>query len=530
MQSAVASIDSDDGFDRFAEQCRSNFLDRMSKYGPHLFVVDAGDLYSTYLSELQVDQRQVHTCSCCKQFIDRFGSLAFINGAGQLISAIWSGDAEGIYSLAGESLRHLVEHGKVTGVFLSAVDELGTPQTGEWSHFSLALPRAVLYRAKKPTAGQAMAQKHEDFGTLSRGLAEFKRETCAQAVTLLRGDALNRSEKVLGPASWLLNVHDMIRGAENREHRENIKWLAVAGAPAGFCTPRSTMIGTVLEDIEAGKSFEQVKQSFAAKMHPLRYQRPQAAPSMGNIAAAEKLVEELGIGPSLERRFARLDEIEKVWTPSPVADQPDGTGGVFGHLKARVQGPTPPLEMAPQTVTWVKFARDVLPIARKMSILMQSRMNFCALVTAVNADAPPILQWDREERRNPVSWYVYHNGSGPSDWGLMSGDWVPVTAIALQPSMWGDADPHGLHGKSAILLLEGAKDQRNSSLALFPETLRSVLNPARATIEAHSKSKRLAGEAEASANGIRVGQGNDAHRIRVTTSIGVEDFHIDRWE
>src|SRR5207253_1562968 len=35
--------------------------------------------------------------------------------------------------------------------------------------------------------------------------------------------------------------------------------------------------------------------------------------------------------------------------------------------------------------------------------------HFMALITATRPEAPPILQWDSEERRNPVSWY-YHSG------------------------------------------------------------------------------------------------------------------------
>jgi hypothetical protein len=70
------------------------------------------------------------------------------------------------------------------------------------------------------------------------------------------------------------------------------------------------MIGTLLEDIHVGLPFDDFKAKFAAKMHPLQYQRPQAAPKVGAIAQAEKLVEQLGIVRSLKRRFARLDDLD----------------------------------------------------------------------------------------------------------------------------------------------------------------------------------------------------------------------------
>lgn len=41
-------------------------------------------------------------------------------------------------------------------------------------------------------------------------------------------------------------------------------------------------------------------------MNPLQYQRPQAAPSAGNVAQAERIVEKLGIANSLEAALCPL--------------------------------------------------------------------------------------------------------------------------------------------------------------------------------------------------------------------------------
>ena len=113
------------------------------------------------------------------------------------------------------------------------------------------------------------------------------RYSLAQALKLLKSEALYRSEKVLGQAQWLYDLH---RALPSRRNRDHVLWRAVAAAPAGFCHPRSSMIGTLLEDLAAGMPFDDVSRRFAEKMHPLLYQRPQAAPSAGNIAQAEKIV------------------------------------------------------------------------------------------------------------------------------------------------------------------------------------------------------------------------------------------------
>jgi hypothetical protein len=285
------------------------------------------------------------------------------------------------------------------------------------------------------------------------------------------------------------------------------------------------MIGTLLEDIAAGLSFEVAARRFAEKMHPLQYQRPQAAPSAGNIAAAEKLVEQFGIARSLERRFARLDELETVW--GPVAESAPAPGGVFGHIKPKESAPRASMVAPAQPITWVKFAATVLPEARRIELNVPTHGAFSALLTAVHPDAPPILQWDLPERRNPVSWYQYVGGSSARSWGLQPGTWAKVNAITLRPAMWYGANFEH-QGKSALLIVDGAKDSRtDQGNGLFPETLKAELRAVRSTIESFSKVATIHGAAEASACGLIV----PAAVLRVTNQHGVVTaYHVDRWD
>jgi hypothetical protein len=195
-------------------------------------------------------------------------------------------------------------------------------------------------------------------------LNEFPLPVVEQAVNILQAEALYRSEKCLGVAQWLKDLHENRNATRNNAIKANITWLAVATAPAGFCHPRSSMIGTLLEDIAAGLPFEMIRRRFAMKMDPLAYQRPQAPPSAGNIAQAEKVVARLKAAGSLKRRFATLSDVQAIWTPEPVREKaPDSGGGVFAHLKPGSPATTPVIEVPPQTMTWVKFRDTVIPDA-----------------------------------------------------------------------------------------------------------------------------------------------------------------------
>jgi hypothetical protein len=530
----------DHEYDQYLARLRRRFdLNTITGEVP-LFTTDAykrhdTTLWDAYLNSFPPEERQYHTCSACRHFIQRYGTLVTIE-AGRTTPAIWDeGDAPDLYKTAVAAMARLVRRAKVTGIFLSEQVELGQSSTRTerctWRHFAVTNPR-VFKRITK-TAKQTQAERREDYNTVSRSLSEITPATLQQAVTLLKTEALWRSEKVLGGAEWLLAASEERRSLTGAL-RDNALWRAIALAPAGFCHPRSSMIGTLLEDIEAGLPFEDVRRKFAAKMNPTIYQRPQAAPSAGNIAQAEKLVEQLGIAPSLKRRFARLDDIlEKLWEPRPAREETKAAGGVFGHLKPKGSEPAAAMRVPPVVMTWEKFKRTVLPEARSIELLAPMRGNYEALVTASDPEAPPILQWDSPERRNPVSWYVYSGGSIASQWGLAAGAWVKVVALSANPPHWfGREMPHQADG--VLFVLEGCRDSRwaSSGLGLFPECLKSELREVKSTIEAYSHRGQLEGYEESSACGIKIskGQASDVH-VRVFGASGAPvEYQIDRWD
>ena len=122
--------------------------------------------------------------------------------------------------------------------------------------------------------------------------------------------------------------------------------------------------------------------------------QPQTAPSAGNVAAAEKLVEKLGIEPSLHRRFARFDELPydaAIWIPKPYRRTSSNRSGVFGHIetkKERRDTSPPPVNIPPVVMTWDKFLRTVIAVHAdgpdQIEILVPTSGGFVAMVTAEN--------------------------------------------------------------------------------------------------------------------------------------------------
>jgi hypothetical protein len=521
-------------YDNFLQRIQVWFMDRLALGGGQLFTTDAADLFDAYLSGFDGEERQYHNCHACRQFFERYAGLVVIDDNGVTHSAIFSSpDAPPEYLRAVREVIRAVTEARVTGVFYAKEAILGTPQAGGWRHFFVTQVRPHLEITK--TVGHHMAEKLEDHKNVLRALNEFSIPNLEQAVRLLDADQLYRAEALLGGAKWLLAQAQVQAQAQTHRGRSiyktNLLWRAITLAPAGFCHPRAGMLGTLLEDLQEGLPFDDVKRRFDAKMHPLRYQRPQAPPSVGTVQQAEKLFEQMGLAPALKRRLATMEDLECLWKSTE--EQPAGTG-LFGHLKTKGASSSAPVVDTPViTMTWEKFQRKVLPLAEKIEFhVPPTNAGFCQLVTAVDPSAPPIVYWDAMAHRNPVSWYVYDNGSRPTQFGLTVNAWTVVEAVTLQPNTW--AGNFGHTGEAVIFALRGCrdKDYMSAGLGLFPSILRSELHGVRSVIEAFSRDGKIQ-DTEFSVAGIRLSKGENFGRharFRVLSGGAWQVYDLDRWD
>jgi hypothetical protein len=501
--------------------------------GPLLYTAGNVDLAETFLSYLPGHRRQHYRCNACRRFIEKYGSAVRVDEVGRMTTVLWEADraVPQFFRAAVAACRHRVLRAEVVGVFLDDEPVWGTPLTGPWTHLHGTPPSVFKHPLK--TAAQARAEKEEEHGMLRRGMADFPLAVVEQAVRVLEADTLDRSEKTLGVAQWLLALHRAVAGRDRRS-ADNLVWRAVATAPPGFCHVRSTMINTLLEDLAAGLPFEDVKRRWAAKMHPLKYQRPTAPPKQGTIDRAERVVAGLQSAGALRRRFAKLSDVVAYWMPRTDISSPSGGGGVFTHLRPRVKTPAK-LELPPQKMTWVKFEKAVLLVGGVSSLEVKvphGLANFFGLVTAADPAAPPIVQWDTEPR-NPVSWYHYGSprvmGSFAHQWNLVPGSWAKVTAVFERPCHWFHPDKFKHYGRAVHLSLEGCKDVSypGRGAGWFTEMLRSEYHEVRSVMEAAANAAAVEGRDEGDANGIAI-QGSSGVLVRVSGPLGTATYEIDR--
>lgn len=535
MITEQSHVNNDASYDAFVQRINERYN---AIVGP-IFETDAIGLYEAYLQAFpEGEARQYHTCNCCKAFIERFGGLVHVGDNGEPVSAIWNEDeAPEHYKSAIAAMIRLVRRAKITMPFLSSDGLYGTPikgdrkdGTGQWHHFAVAPGDHRIYRGTVlKNAFQAASEKREEFNSVIQALDEYKSDAVATALKLLKDDQLGNSEAAVGQAQFLADLHALEQKASGHERRRNLVYRAVVTAPSGFCHPRSSMIATLLDDIAAGKTFEQAKARWDAKMHPLQYQRPQAAPTAGAIKAAEDAFAKLGAGSALRRRIATLaDVLEKLWVPKE-SGAPD-IGGIFASVKPKGQEAKPMSMRAPAVVmTWEKFQRNILPTAEVIEVYIGHQAeNFSALTTAADPDAVPLLQWDRLDRRNPVAWYVWNGGSPAGQWGLTAGRFHKLSAVTLKPHQWfGGEFSH--HEKGVLFLIEGARETRNAGSAIFPSLLKGEFHGFRSVVEGYSRVNNLEGLEQGSACGLLF-SGSNKVLLRVTAGGQVGEYQLDRWD
>lgn len=395
--------------------------------GPLFLTEPTRNLWDTFLRDLDPAVRQQHTCRTCQRFFKDFGALVTITDKGEVKSAIWPAEAAmkadkllSPYVKAVAKLRDAVQWGAVQTSFHSPLVKLGLPVTGIWTHLYVTNSHPHTQRAE--TAEQRMAREVGQFAMLQRVFDEYPLPLCQRAMALMQAGSLYRGSEHAAPLQELITLHQHRERFSAAKQRKNLLWIAAVNGSQALSHLRGTAVGALLDGLAEGKSNDEVTRAWNTMLDPSSYQRAATAPKEGTLAQAEKLFADLGLAPALPRRYASLEEIPVsglLWSSTSAAylraqAKRAQAGGVFSHLKGRgAEGTTAPSSSSSSviTLTWEKFKRTVLNSACTIHAQVPAdSSHFAALVTAVDAKAPPLLKWDDETRRNPFSWY-YHGGA-----------------------------------------------------------------------------------------------------------------------
>lgn len=395
-------------FSPFKQAIQKRFK-TMSEGGP-LFqaLVDKDQFWELYLSSFPEGtnpvfrERTEHDCSCCRSFVKHAGTMVqIVDGE---IRSMWDLDA-GEYQDVANALSAHLKTCLIENVFLHPEPTIGTDknreldgntgQVTEWQHFFITLPNNLQSR----DIGKQKGEFNVTFTMCFRALTTFTVDALETVKDLISQNSLYRGEEKKNLVNTFLAMKLEFDKINTSEKKNFFVWNQVVGSNAWACRIRGDVIGTLIEDLSEGKDLEVAVKCFEDKVSGTNYKRPTSLITPKMKEQAKEALQKLGLMPSLDRRFANLDDItisNLIFANRDIKRKL--TTDVFDDLPTKTSNKK---FDKMETVTAEEFFTKIVPTATSLEIFIEGRHsgNFVSLVAPEDATAPTLFKWD-----NPYSW------------------------------------------------------------------------------------------------------------------------------
>ena len=387
---------------RFAHLCQAT----------HLFEVDVekDELWDTYLASYPQEDgiAQGFNCNSCRQFIKNYGGLvAVVDGEMQSIWEVESPDP--VYQKVADSLSSLVKSKSIRDGFVSVTTKLGSNCNGQvledgtlitWEHFFCSLPDHLLTKTHK-SEDSVRGLVREKTQTFKRALEELTPDSVITVIELIDQDSLYRGAEFKGLLSSFATLQKGYLALPSQQLKDLFCWEKSAATGGAISGIRNTAIGSLLVDISKGMALDSAVNRFeTVTMGAANYKRSKPIVTERMKQEAEAEVVRLGLGNSLERRFAVVDDVtvnnllfvDRAARPKSASP--------FDLLDQDITV-TPKSLSKVQEISLKEFLTKVVPTATSMEFLLETRLdsNLVSLIAPVDMDSPSLVKWN-----NGFSW------------------------------------------------------------------------------------------------------------------------------
>jgi len=404
-------------FKEFAKLIDQQFDKLSKKEKLYRIETDRDTLWSLYLSSFPegtnpiYKERTEHDCNCCKNFIRDVGNVVALNDDGT-IETIWDINTEGLsnfdamgsYLKVTDALATYLRTQKIANIFVHYTSGVGAKVSRQllpdgsvknWNHFHAAIPGKFVKTTSIP---EILGETKSRMQVFERGLVEITDESITIVEDLIKQNSIYRGQEFKEVVSEFKRVKNGFDKINSVLGKNFYLWKNVGN----YCAPiRNTVIGTLLTDLSEGFDLDDAVKSFESKVAPTNYKRPTALITKGMIDQAMKTIEELGIEPSLHRRFARAEDL----SVNNVLFTDRATSVVMkDSLKDSLLTSVKVSDKSYSKVEEIgieEFIQNVIPNISSMEVMFDGRLsnNLMSIVAPVNPDAPNILKW-----KNNFSW------------------------------------------------------------------------------------------------------------------------------
>lgn len=404
------------GFTKFKQALQKNF-EEMSKDAAQLFEVDVDkdEMWNLYLDSFPAErnkiyrERREHDCSCCRQFIKAIGNAVVIKD--NKVHTIWDLTVDdAAFQTVADALSVFIKANPVKDVWVSQDRKIGTDVNHErdesgkiitWEHFYLELPHRLVFDRRR-SVGDIKGGFRDTRNVFKRSLDEITEESVMTVLELIQQNSLYKGEEWKAALKEFLKYKKEYDGLTDETEKELYAWEKSIAAGQSIGRIRNHSIGTLLVNISEGMELDTAVKKYEQIVAPANYKRPKAIYTKKMLEDAKKKIEELGYMPSLERRFATLDDItvNNILFSNKDAQRRISGGDVFAEMESDI-AVNPKKFSKVEEVTAEDFVSKVLPTAKEVEILLENRHapNMVSLIAPKNGDAPTMFKWN-----NPFSW------------------------------------------------------------------------------------------------------------------------------
>ncbi len=404
-------------FSEFERALQKNFTE-ITKNAAHLFEVevDKEEFWNLYLDSFPAGTNEIYRecrkydCHCCRHFIKTIGNCVTIQN--NQIHTIWDlklGDTK--FQPVADALSSYLKSKTVTDVYVSREKTVGTNQNYRrladgkvetFEHFYLNLPDKFVAE-KAYLVGGIKGGFRDTKNVFMRSLQEITQESIQTVLELISQNSLYKGEEWKGALNQFLEYKKAWGKLKTDREKEIFAWekSALAGAAVGRI--RNHSMGTLLLNLSEGMDLDTAVKKYEQIVAPANYKRPKAIFTKKMLEDAKKKIGELGYMPSLERRFATLDDISInniLFSNRDAKKRMADAGDVFAAMEQELAVDLKKFSKV-EEVPVENFIKNVLPSAREVELFLENRhyANMVSLIAPKNVDAPSMFKWE-----NGFSW------------------------------------------------------------------------------------------------------------------------------
>lgn len=369
-----------------------------------LYVVDVSDevIKDVYLNSFPEGTNPVyltnseHDCSCCKQFIRNIGKLVAIKNGRRM--TVWGvGGLPYPYDVVAAALDELVMSAPIKTVFRTSERQFGKGETRQildsgkvkkWDHFEGRVGNK--HHCSDPAARRSSIES--SMQVFRRGMEELSLSAVESVLDLIKDNNLYRGEE---HKTALTGFRKLKKAYDKAKDKDVFLWENINDRSARF---RNSVIGSLVIDLSKGESLDKAVRMFESKVAPHNYKRPKALITPKMIEAAMETLRELDLESSVERRFAKIDDVnvnDVLFVDNSVQGQMKG--GLESLLMEEVKPKKPNFKKATK-VSIDDFMSSIVPNAKSIHVSLENKHmgNFVSLTAPQHEDSGRLFKWNND--------------------------------------------------------------------------------------------------------------------------------------